>query len=196
MNGILLANGCAGQIDPPPALGPEASDAERRSVYSQYRLQAIDKDTVVRGTELLDVSQLRALTEACPPAHDRIESRSVLPWIAGGAGVGLFGVGLTRMELSDADDTDDVDIALMGVGAGLAALAIVLELALQPGRQDFSEVTTAYNACLRAELAASAPQAPSLEPLRQPLGPPSQLSPPPLLRIEGSRVTRTSSVVR
>lgn len=193
---MQVAYGCAASVKGPPTLRPNASDADRLSLYGRYRLQPLGDETVVRGTEMLNVAQLRQLTASCPVAHDRVSSGSVMPWLAGGAGLGLFGAGLARQELSDQGGDDGLNITLMAAGAGLAALALFLEMTDQPSRQDLEAATMAYNACLRAEIAKSAPKAQAFEPLSRPLGPPGPRRPSQTIRIEGTASANTSTVAR
>ena len=163
---LVACAACTSPVRWPPRLGPDAPDAERRRVYGEYRLVRLDDDTVAQGNELLDVGQVRRLSEGCAEASTLLPARPIMPIILGVAGAGLLGVGVTREVL----EPDDINLAVIGAGAAVAATAIILELMLNPSRRDMNAITAAYNRCLRDEVNATRP--PSVDTTPLPLGDP------------------------
>ena len=152
--------GCA-RVTMPPAT-PKASVLERRATYERYRLEAFDESTALRADGRLGLRQLHTLTAACPEANRLIETDSIGPPILGAIGGGLMGYGLIGLLIDkgpDALTSKADDRIIVGVGGGVALLAVVLELALQPPPPDMARVTRLYNDCLRRDLAL-VPQAP------------------------------------
>ena len=144
---------CTPPIRRPPKLGADASDAHRRRIYGEYRWVRLDNETVAQGNDLLDISQMRSLSESCPSARAMIPGRPIIPVILGVLGAGLIGAGTGR----ELFEPDAINLTVIGIGAAVAATAIVLELALNPAERDMNAITTAYNKCLLDEINSTRP---------------------------------------
>ena len=157
--------GCAAPIARPPTLGPSSDEGQRRYAYAQYRMDVVDPETAVRGTDLLDVDAVRRLSDECPDARERLGRRPILPLLLGlgGSGLMVYAGGSLIANQNDSNRSDDLDWILLGTGGGVALLGFLVQEFLRP-EPDLRGATDAYNQCLRKQLSLDVPPPPGAAP--------------------------------
>jgi len=169
---IALTIGCTAFAPISPAINPNSSRIERQAYFQKYRLRAIDEETIERDKIRLDVGDLVEVTQSCPEAASMYADAPLFPQLMAGVGGGLMGFGAGGLIFADDDESDSSGLnkTLIGVGAGVAAVAMIIAYATAPDSPNTERLAFAYNRCLKTELelvrspALKPSSAPGLEP--------------------------------